>query len=103
MSNTQAASRIMLTIYDRATKAGLNVPQYKILLALSANTGQSTSGHISQATGTAFNWHVARAMHDSKMIERERMTNGGSVAYQYTIAAYGERVLDYITSGKGQV
>ncbi len=103
MSNTQASSRIMLTIYDRATKAGLNVPQYKILLALAAYTGQSTSGHISQATGTAFNWHVASHLHDSKMLERERATTGNSVTYLYAITSYGERVLDYISSGKGQV
>ena len=103
MSNTQASSRIMLTIYDRITKAGLNVPQYKILLALSANTGQSTSGHIAQATGTAFNWHVARAMHDSKMVERSLEINGKKATYNYKATEYGERVLDYITSGKGQV
>jgi len=93
----------MLTIYDRVTKAGLNVPQYKILLALSANTGRSTSGHISKATGTAFNWHVASHLHDSKMLERERTSIGLSVSYLYAITAYGERVLDFISSGKGQV
>ena len=93
----------MLTIYDRVTKAGLNVPQYKILLALAANTGRSTSRHIAQATGTAFNWHVVTPLHDSKMLERERVDQGKAVAYFYNVTAYGERVLDYISSGKGEV
>jgi hypothetical protein len=103
MSNTQAHSSIHLAILDRVTKAGLNVPQYKALLALSANTGRCVSGDIARSTGTAFNWYVVSAMHDSKMIERERTANGGSVAYLYNITKYGERVLDYITSGKGDV
>jgi len=93
----------MLTIYDRVTKAGLNVPQYKILLALSANKGRSTSGEISQATGTAFNWHVGVHLQFSKMLDRHRSDKGVSSTYLYFITGYGERVLDYISSGKGQV
>ena len=103
MSNTKANSRVMLTIMDRVTRAGLNIPAYKILLAISANTGTSGSEDIARATGSKFNWKVCTPMYDSKMLERMEAPRGNSRIYKYAITPYGEKVLDYIATGKGDV
>jgi DNA-binding MarR family transcriptional regulator len=103
MINTQESSRIHLTILDRVTQAGLNIPEWKILMAIRANKGEVAATDIAQSTGATFNWHSATTMYDRKMLERERVTKGKSVAYLYVITAYGKRVLNYISSGKGQV
>ena len=103
MSNTKANSRVMLTIMDRVAQTGLTMPAYKILLALSANTGQSGSEHITQATGAKFNWKVCGHMHDCKMMDRVEAHKGNWISYLHNITPYGEKVLDFIATGKGMV
>ena len=103
MSSTQAECCIHLAILDRAKKVGLTMPTWRTLLALGKKSGHSTTGDLSKTTGSTFNWTVIQPIHDMGMIKRKKQGLGQFDHYHYNITAYGERVLDYISSGRGEV
>ena len=103
MSNTKANSRVLLTMLARQKEAGLNQHRFNVLLALSANTGSSTITDINKACSVIFNWALASDLYHEGLITRARRSAGKRAPWLYDITPYGEKVLDYIATGKGDV
>ena len=103
MSNTKANSRVQLTMLARQKEAGLNQHRFNVLLALSANTGPSTITDINKASTVIFNWALVSELYHEGLITRARRSAGKRAPWLYSITPYGEKVLDYIATGKGQV
>lgn len=101
MSNTQSNSKALLAILARRRKIGLNDSTHATLLAIGSKKGHSTTSDIANLTGATFNWAVCVPLQDGGMLKRAKQGSNQFDPFHYNITPYGEKVLEYIATGKG--
>ncbi len=99
MNSTMGDSRDELNVLDRVNKLVRGLSSWKILLALAANKGSSTSYEIVDATCTSFNQQSAMYLIDMGMATRMKSGSSHIDPFKYTITPYGIQILDRIKYG----
>ncbi len=102
MSNTSVHCDIHLSILARVASVHLNVPNWKVLLALGKTDRPTSAAEITEATGTPYNAKTCQWLIDDGLFKRSPFAHQRSSGKLYEITDKGKEILNYISSGKVQ-